>query len=235
VAKEKNYSCTQSKRLKEKMEDKKKFFILLGLIFFIFVISHFTNLKNYMTLDKIKEIKKIAESYPYKGVFLFLIISFFFVVMGIPKSVVCVGGGMIFGFWKGLLLASISIIVGSFVIFIVARLLGASFFYKKLKRYLTAIERYKGNQFIMVLLVKQIPMPCILNNTLLGLAPISAPMFILGSLAGQLPSNIVFTLYGSSIHGNALLKISLATFMIIVLFICVKYISSKSKLLKELE
>ena len=216
------------------MDDKKRFLVLFTFIFFIFIISRFTPLKDYTTLDRIRGIKKIAESYPYKGIFLFLMISFFFVIIGVPKSIICIGGGLIFGFWKGLLLASTAIIAGSFTIFIIARLLGAPFFYKRLKKYLIVIEKYKGNQFIMVLLLKQVPLPCLLNNTLLGLAPVSTPMFLLGSLVGQLPSNIVFTLYGSSVHGNTLLKISLATIITIVLFICIRYLASKSKLLKEL-
>ncbi len=207
--------------------------MLFVSIFFIFAIFRFTPLKDYTTLDRIRGIKKIVELYPYKGVFLFLTISFLFVIVGVPKSIICIGGGLIFGFWKGLLLASTAVIAGSFTIFIIARLLGAPFFYKRLKKYLTVIERYKGNQFITVLLLKQIPLPCLLNNTLLGLTPVSIPMFLLGSLVGQLPSNIVFTLYGSSVHGNTLLKIFLATIIIIALFICVRYLGSKSKLLKE--
>jgi uncharacterized membrane protein YdjX (TVP38/TMEM64 family) len=216
------------------MDDKRKLLILFVLIFFVFFVSRFTPLKKYTTLERLRGIKKMAEFHPYKGVLLFMTISILFVVIGVPKSIVCVGGGLIFGFWKGLLLASTAVITGSFVIFIVARLLGAPFFYKRLKRYLKIVEKYKGNQFIMVLLLKQIPLPCLLNNTLLGLAPISTPIFILGSFVGQLPSNIVFTLYGSSVHGYAVLKISLATVMIVLLFICVKFLTSKSKLLKEL-
>lgn len=216
------------------MNKKKKIFVLLAIIIFLFFISHFTPLKNYLDLDHIRAIKNLADQHPFWGPILFLILSFFLITIGIPKSIICMAAGITFGFWKGLVLASIGIISGSLVIFIIARSLGAPFFYEKLESYLKIIKEYKGNQFIMVLLIKQIPMPCLLNNTLLGLTSISMDIFIAGSLIGQLPTNVIFTLYGSSVHGNLILKVSIASILTILFFAFLKFVFSKSELMKKL-
>lgn len=216
------------------MNEKKKAFILLIIVTLLFFISHLTSLRNYLNLDRISNIKNIVEQYPFRGYILFLSISSFLVILGIPKSIICMAAGIIFDFWEGLILASTGVILGSFVIFLIARLLGAPFFYQRLQNYLRVIKEYKGNQFIMVLLLKQIPIPCLLNNTLLGLTSVSTPIFIMGSIIGQLPTNIIFTLYGSSIHGNTILKISAATFIAILFLAVLKYIASRSRFLKRM-
>jgi len=216
------------------VNEKRKAFILLIIITFLFSISHLPPLKNYFNLDQIYNIKNTVDHHLFLGPILFVVISSFLVMVGIPKSIICITGGIIFDFWKGLILATIGIISGSFIIFIIARLLGAPFFYKKLEGYLQVIKEYKGNQFIMVLLIKQVPIPCLLNNTLLGLTSVSAPIFIIGSLIGQLPTNVIFTLYGSSIHGNTILKISLATSIATLFFVALKYIISRLRFLKKI-
>ena len=212
------------------MNEEKKLLILICLVIGLFLISRFTSLRDYIDITYIRGIKEWTEKYPYKGALLFITSSCFLVIAGIPKAIICTAAGVMFGFWKGLLLASIGIVLGSFIIFIIARLLGAPFFYKRLRKYIKLIERHRENQLIMVLVIKQLPIPCFLNNALLGLAPISIPIFIIGCALGQLPSNIVFTLYGSSVHGDTLLKISIATLIALLLFVAVKYLVSRYKL-----
>ena len=216
------------------MIQKKRILILLLILISLFAISKFTPFKDYLNLEHIRDIKPMVEQYPVKGSILFFVGSSALIITGLPKSIICMAAGIIFGFWKGLILASISIVCGSLVIFILARYLGAESVYKRFKNHLNIIKEYKGNQFVMVLLIKQIPMPCLINNALLGLTSISTDIFIIGSLIGQLPTNVIFTLYGSSIHGNIILKVSIASLLAVLLFAFLKLLLPKSGLVKNL-
>ncbi len=217
------------------MKRNKLLFILLILIVIFFSTLRFSHLKTYLKTfqEKIFEIKDIVDKNPFYGITIFLGVSSFLIILGIPKSIICASAGIMFGFWKGLLLASLSITIGSFIIFLIARLIGAPFFYEKVRKYLPLIERNKGNQLILVLLIKQLPIPCFLNNTLLGIAPISPFTFLIGSFLGQLPTNLIFTLYGSSVHGYIVLKVSIASIIAILVFLFLRHI--RKHLLKDID
>jgi len=216
------------------MKRNKPLFILLVLIVIFFSVLQSVHLKTYLKIfqQKIFEIKDIVNENPFYGVTIFLGISSSLMILGLPKSIICASAGIMFGFWKGLLLASLSITTSSFIIFLIARLIGAPFFYERVRKYLPLIERNKGNQLILVLLIKQLPIPCFLNNTLLGIAPISPFTFLIGSFLGQLPTNIIFTLYGSSVHGYTVLKVSIASIIAILVFLFLRHI--RKRLLKEI-
>ncbi len=215
------------------MDDKKKILILLILLCLFFFMYRFTSLKNYLTLNNIRNVKEIIDKHPFSGPILFWGICSMLIMIGAPRAIIYIAGGSLFGFWKGLLLSTIAIITGSTIIFVITRYLGAPFFYNRLKKYLDVLKEYKGNQLIMVILVRQIPMPCLLNNVLLGLASISISIFIIGSLIAQLPTGIIFSLYGSSVHGNLILRVSVASLIAIIFFICAKYTFSKISFIKR--
>ncbi|GEM_PF-2747050 len=201
--------------------------IILSLSFFIWLKP-----EDFMTF--VSYVKEIAERNPFLSSFFFFSGAFFFTLLGIPRSVICIAAGTIFGFWKGFIISSISVISGSFVVFSFSKHLGAPFFYERLKKYLDIIKEYKGNQLLLVLLIRQIPMPCLLNNILLGLTSVSSEIFIIGTFLAQLPTTVIFTLYGSSIHGNLIFRISLASFLLVIFLIFLKILLSRSEFMRKI-
>jgi uncharacterized membrane protein YdjX (TVP38/TMEM64 family) len=155
--------------------------------------------------------------------------------MGVPRSIFSVLGGMVFGFLTGTFLAIAAAFAGSVVIICLTRFLGRPLFHQKIGRRLKAIEgRLENNGFLVVLILRQLPLPGILVNVLIGLSSINSVAFILGSLLGLMPEAAIFALFGSSVQKDFALRISMASLFMILLVLVVKFYFRRSPLAREL-
>ena len=77
-------------------------------------------------------------------------------------------------------------------------------------------------------------MTCILVNVLIGLAPITTGVFLLGSIVGLLPETVIFALYGSSLQTGFVLRISVASFLLVLLVLLVRIYYQRSALAREI-
>jgi uncharacterized membrane protein YdjX (TVP38/TMEM64 family) len=126
-------------------------------------------------------------------------------------------------------------LLGSTVVFLLTKMLGRSLFKQKVGPYLKIIENHsKTNGFLMVVLMRQLPLTCILINVLIGLTSISTGIFLLGSIVGLLPETIIFTLFGSSLQESFVLRVSLAAFLLILLILVLKIYLQRSELAQDL-
>jgi uncharacterized membrane protein YdjX (TVP38/TMEM64 family) len=157
------------------------------------------------------------------------------IAMGVPRTIFSVLGGMVFGFLTGTFLAIAAAFAGSVVIIWLTRFLGRPLFHQKIGHRLKAIEgRLEDNGFLVVLILRQLPLPSILINVLIGLSSINSTAFILGSLLGLIPEAAIFALFGSSVREDFALRISLASLSLIVLIIVIKIYFRRSPLAREL-
>jgi uncharacterized membrane protein YdjX (TVP38/TMEM64 family) len=157
------------------------------------------------------------------------------IAMGVPRTIFSVLGGMVFGFLTGTFLAIAAAFAGSVVIIWLTRFLGRPLFHQKIGHRLKAIEgRLEDNGFLVVLILRQLPLPSILINVLIGLSSINSSAFMLGSLLGLIPEAAIFALFGSSVREDFALRISLASLSLIVLIIVIKIYFRRSPLAREL-
>ena len=157
------------------------------------------------------------------------------IAMGVPRTIFSFLGGMVFGFLTGTFLAIAAAFAGSVVIIWLTRFLGRPLFHQKIGHRLKAIEgRLEDNGFLVVLILRQLPLPSILVNVLIGLSSINSTAFIFGSLLGLIPEAAIFALFGSSVREDFALRISLASLSLIVLIIFIKIYFRYSPLAREL-
>ncbi len=117
--------------------------------------------------------------------------------VGFPRLVFCVISGMALGFWQGLLWAQLGTLLGNYALFILARAGGRDL----AKRFLSKRGKLPGviqqRGALGVMLARQLPLPGLVINLGCALLPIRHLDFVIGTIIGQLPQAIPFTLIGA--------------------------------------
>ena len=128
--------------------------------------------------------------------------SLFFV----PRTVLALGAGLVFGVWWGVLWAALGSVAGAIAGFAVARYIDAGFLGRADPAGLTALlQRAERGGWRVVALLRLVPLiPHSLTNYALGLTGIRLGAYAFGSLLGQLPLTIAYADLGAA-GGRALL------------------------------
>ncbi|WP_018131333.1 TVP38/TMEM64 family protein [Effusibacillus pohliae] len=133
------------------------------------------------------------------------IIAFFPVV---PFVVVTGVIGSVFGTWTGTAITLSGAVIGSMLMFWMARYGFRDWAQNYIRKYpkVQEFERYfEKNAFLSILFVRLIPvLPSQAVNILSGVSLVPATTFFLASVLGKLPSNLVFNLAGSNFAHNKL-------------------------------
>jgi uncharacterized membrane protein YdjX (TVP38/TMEM64 family) len=114
-------------------------------------------------------------------------------------------------------------------------MLGRPLFKQKVGPYLKAIENHtKTDGFLMVIILRQLPLTSLLINVLIGLTSISIGIFLLGSIVGLLPETIIFSLFGSSLQEDFVLRVSIASTLWIILILVIRLFFRRSPLAQSI-
>jgi len=110
----------------------------------------------------------------------------------VPRSLLGVAAGLIFGVWWGLLWAALGSVVGAMAGFLLARYVHTGLFDRaQWTRITTILERVERGGWRMVTMFRLVPViPHSLSNYALGLTRLRLSDYALGSLLGQLPLTI---------------------------------------------
>jgi uncharacterized membrane protein YdjX (TVP38/TMEM64 family) len=127
--------------------------------------------------------------------------SLFFV----PRTLLALAAGILFGMWWGILWAALGSVAGAVAGFLAARYLDAGFVDRiERGRLQTLLNRVDHGGWRMVALVRLVPIiPHSLTNYALGLTRLGVGAYALGSLLGQLPLTIAYADLGAA-GGRAL-------------------------------
>ncbi|UOF92536.1 TVP38/TMEM64 family protein [Fodinisporobacter ferrooxydans] len=140
---------------------------------------------------------------------LFVSILVFFPV--VPFVVVAGIIGATFGTWEGTAISVSGAMIGTLIMFWLARFGFSSWalatieHYPKAKEYEAYFERYGFLSVFVARLIPIIPTPVV--NILSGLSKISWITFFFASLLGKLPVNLVYNFAGSQLQSNKWLSI----------------------------
>ena len=224
-----------SRKRQETRQNIIKALILIGFLVASFALIRFSPLADYLKISKVDYIQqRLAEFHGWAPV-AFLLGGAVLILLGAPRSLISILGGMMFGLFYGIVLALAAALLGSIVIFWLTRLLGRPLFKQKVGLHLNVIENHsRDHPFLIVILLRQLPLTCLLVNVLIGLTSISTMLFLLGSIVGLLPETIIFALFGSSVQGSFVWRVSLAGFLLILLGLIVKNHYQRSPLAREL-
>ncbi len=173
-----------------------------GIFIFLIVIS----ITLYLTLGDNVSTETLRQSIKDFGVwapFLFLILyaagTIFF-----PSTPFMIIAGILFGFWYGLLYTVIGGFVSSILVFEIGRKLGKTWVESALKnRYLGILKKYNerleaGAVWDLIFFRISPIMPFNILNVLMGVSRISVKDYIIGTVLGLIPSNII-TVYAGVI------------------------------------
>jgi uncharacterized membrane protein YdjX (TVP38/TMEM64 family) len=92
----------------------------------------------------------------------------------------------------------------------------------------------RADGFLLVLIMRQLPLTSLLINVLLGLTSISLGIFLLGSIVGLLPETIIFALFGSSLQESFALRVSIASSLWVLLIVVVRLFFRRSPLAQSI-
>ncbi len=204
--------------------------LLLALVLSsVLAIVHFSGLKEYLHPDKIPLLQeKLAALPEFMGRLLFIAGGALVIVCGLGRSAVSLVSGVLYGPVWGAVYSVLAALSGSIVIFAFFRLLGRPLFLDRISGYVEKADKLVArNGFLAVILIRQLPLACLLVNILLALTRVSLVEFVCGSVVGFLPEAIVFALYGSSAQSGFFSKVAIASILLVVVVIGMKFLSQK--------
>ena len=221
-----------------KGEDRQKIYKALLLAILLagaLSIVHFSPLGEYLDVRHLDALQaRLVEFHSWTPV-VFLLFGSLVITLGAPRSIIAILGGIVFGFFGGVMLALATALLGSIFIFLLTKWLGRPLFKQKVGIYLKAVEEHvQTDGFLIVVLLRQLPLTCILVNVLIGLTSISTGTFLMGSAVGLLPEAVIFALYGSSLQQRFILQVSIASILLILLVLITKNYYSRSPLAKKI-
>lgn len=176
-------------------------FVITALaLFFIF------DLGEVITLENIKLKQDLMRSY-YEQNSIFVMIGFglaytFAVALSLPfATLFTLLSGALFGFTKGLIIASFASTIGATLAFIVSRFLLRDFIQNKYGKYFSGInEGFKKEGSFYLFAMRLVPIvPFFLVNILMALVPIKVRSFYIVSQLGMLVGTGVYVYAGTEL------------------------------------
>jgi uncharacterized membrane protein YdjX (TVP38/TMEM64 family) len=152
------------------------------------------------------------------GEVLFLVVGAVLTAIGFPRQAVCFLGGYAFGFELGTLLALAASLGGCVLAFLYARLLGRSFVQQRFPDRIRRVDDFlSANPLTMTLLVRLLPVGSnVITNLAAGVSGVRALPFFVGSVIGYVPQTAIFTLLGSGIHFDPLMRIAASVALFVI-------------------
>ena len=177
--------------------------LCLVAVFALFlVIAHFTPLKSWIT--NIQEWKARVEELGWMAHAAFLMVCAGGVMVGLPRLPLCAGAGLIFGFVEGIVLSLVGSVMGSYGAFLLARAGARHAVLAQTERWPWVKKMLEEPSWLKVFWVRQMMLPGLVLNVLLGVTSVTHSTFLLGTSIGYLPLNIAFTLVGSGLGKGSL-------------------------------
>ncbi len=122
------------------------------------------------------------------------------VALGVPRLTFYLVGGLLFGFWQGLMVAQIGAVIGSWLTFWAVRHGGRAWLERRFGDHRLLGRAFRVRSSIKaVALIRQLPLTSIMINGGLALSEVKTRVFLAGTFIGYLPQGIIATLIGSGL------------------------------------
>ena len=160
-------------------------------------LAHFTPMKAWIT--NVQSWKGFVREFGWMAHAVFMIVTAGAVMMGVPRLAFCSAAGLIFGFGEGLLLSLVGSTLGSYGAFILSRHGFRRAAEARAEKWPWLKKMLKKPSVIRVFWARQLMVPGIVLNVLIGMTPVRHSRFLLATALGYLPLNIAFSLVGSGL------------------------------------
>jgi len=184
-----------------KKERRKVIGLVIGVAVFM-AIAHLTPLRAWIAdvqlwKGYIREMGFLAHG-------MFMCACAIAVMIGIPRLPLCWAAGLIFGFTEGLLLSLFGSTLGSYGAFIMTRKGARRSVQARLDQWPWLLAMMNKPSLGRVFWVRQLMVPGIVLNIMLGVTTIGHRLFLFGTVLGYLPLNVTSTLVGSGLGKGSL-------------------------------
>ncbi|MCX5850533.1 MAG: TVP38/TMEM64 family protein [Deltaproteobacteria bacterium] len=186
------------------------FFSIRKDLIFILVISliilglHLTPLRQFGV--RAMEFSEGIKEYGLLAPLIFTCGVTILVCVGVPRLLLCPIGGMLFGFFRGLIYCMTGTMIAFYIVFLFVRWAGGDFIIRRYPKLNYFAELIGQGGIPAVILARQMPMHGMVVNLILGLSPVAQKDFLIGTAIGLLPEAIPFTLIGKGIKQGSLEK-----------------------------
>jgi uncharacterized membrane protein YdjX (TVP38/TMEM64 family) len=197
-------ASTQTDAAEIKQRAVKKALALLAVLVALGVISSLPPVRQFISENMPRLKQFIQDCGPWAPV-VFAIAVAVLVSVGVPRLAFHFLGGALFAFWGGLLWSYLGTMLGYAVVFLAVRQLGVrELVLRKHPTWQKLAGKLKHNTVPAVILFRQLPMPGIVTNAVLGLSPIRRREFFLGTSIGLFPEAIPMVLLGAGLRKEQL-------------------------------
>lgn len=183
-------------------KENRQILVLVLIIAGFMLAAHFTPLRAW--IENVQTWKGYVREFGIWAHLTFGAVCAVAVMIGVPRLPLCAAAGLIFGFGQGVAISLIGSTLGSYGTFVTARFGGRKAALARAENLGWLRHLLKQPSLARVFWVRQIMVPGVVLNVLLGLTSVRHGTFLLGTALGYLPLSIAFALGGSSIGKNSL-------------------------------
>src|SRR6476659_3628127 len=176
-----------------------RFLALVVIVVTGFAVLRFTPLHQYLTFEKISALfteLRASGWAPLALIGLYIVLC----PLGVPASPMMLAGGMVFGFIPGFLYNLTGTWLGGVVTYFLGRILGRDFIQHLAGNRLKKVERAVARRgFWSLVTLRLLPIPYPLVNYCAALAGIPPVLFMVTTVLGLIPANLLFAYFASSL------------------------------------
>jgi uncharacterized membrane protein YdjX (TVP38/TMEM64 family) len=193
--------------------------VLLGALLVLGVLTSLPPVR-HVIVDNQPRVKQFIRDFGPWAPVVFTASVAVLVGLGLPRLAFHFLGGALFAFWGGLLWSLVGTLIGYGVVFLAVRRLGLrELILRRHPDWAKLVVKLKHNTVPAVILFRQIPLPGMVTNAVLGLSPIRRREFFLGTSIGLIPEAVPLVLIGSGLRKEDLGLTVFYLFAALALFI----------------
>ena len=151
--------------------------------------------------------------------------------IGLPRQVAALSAGFLFGASYGMLLATVSAILGCILTLVFARKIFANLVQRHYPQPLAKVSHFFSHDtFLKALIIRLLPAGSnFLTNVLAGTARSPFKPYVLGTAIGFLPQMTIFSLMGAGLKVDGQQQLILSAILFIIALILSHYLYRKAR------
>ena len=183
-------------------KERRQIMMLVLVVAAFMLLAHFTPLRAW--LENAQEWKRYVQEFGWMSRVGFLIATAMAVMLGVPRMALGGVAGLLFGFTEGLLISLVGSTLGSYGTFLLIRRGFRKSVAGQAEKRPWLAKLLKKPSFLKVFWVRQLVLPGVVLNAVLGVAETRHGTFLGGTLLGYIPLNVAATLVGSGLGKSSL-------------------------------